>query len=464
MFSSPTATPEFEQAVIAAALQDAEARDLTMNLSSSDFDNPDHAHIWEAVQTLHGRGDGVDSMTVCAELERTAHDNLDELVIALARAGVITSNAKTYEKHVRAASRGRKTLAVSIQLGGLAANCLKLEPGEYRERYHTIVQDGLPAARLSAIKRVDLGIQELIVAMESPEPLGVPIYIKSPNIAAAGGLARMLYPGMLSSVAGGSGDGKTMWMTQVAENAAMDGATVAIVDGEIPERQAQARRMQRYTGINSDRFLEQIYAGKSILNAEEWTLVYSVRDQHSAWMERLHYLYTPEQKKQGVWGVIDELRELHRVSPLNLVILDYIQLFAADDATKNEAQAISWAMQSFKNFIGNIGAHGYVGSQFNNTTVKNDRVRTQYGMKGSGDIGAKSNCVITINRPINQDKAPIARHWRGNTFWVQEGERDLEATFRVDKNSFGREGVVCKMFLDGRYWTWRDLKTVDMNQ
>jgi hypothetical protein len=173
------------------------------------------------------------------------------------------------------------------------------------------------------------------------------------------------------------------------------------------------------------------------------------------WVDNLRYVYAPG---MSIFSVIDALYEEQRQGAVNLVILDYIQLFIADDRNKNEAQAISWAVQMFKNFCGQVGAHGYMGSQFNNAAIQAQGPRTQYGAKGSGDIGAKSNLVITIERKVNNDTKALTRHVPGSdrTVYIQPGERDINGTFRVDKNSFGQDGKMIPMVFDGAHYLWRD--------
>lgn len=457
MLETPGYTPDFEQAVIAAALQSKAAREVTCHLSTSDFANPIHGQVWGAVQSLHGRGEGVDRLTVAALLEQWGQiDDTKNTLDELCKASVTPDAAKTYAGYVFQASLCRQTLRVAGELGTLSASGLSLTEDEYRKAYNETTQKGLPPSTQSLIQRADHGVADLFSAMENPGDLGVALRVHSPNVASAGGMAAMLYPGMISTVIGGSGDGKTAWITQVAEHAARDGATVCIVDGEITPALAHARRMQRYSGVRADRQIEQMYTGET-LTVDEWTSLYAGHASVEKWLPNLHYLYTPTSGTSGIWGIIDQLRELHRETPIQLLALDYIQLFAAADPGRNEAQAISWALQIFKNLCGEIGAHGYVGSQFSNEAIKTPGPRTQYGAKGSGDIGAKSNLVLTIDRPMNNDASPTTRHWQDEVIYIEPGERDVEAKFRIDKNSFGKSGRVVKMFFDGRFYTWRDV-------
>ena len=69
-----------ERAVLAAALLDGEgAARVIPRLSGivkpADFHDPRHATLWDAFQTVHGRGEPVDVLTVVAELR--ARDRLN---------------------------------------------------------------------------------------------------------------------------------------------------------------------------------------------------------------------------------------------------------------------------------------------------------------------------------------------------------------------------------------------------
>ena len=464
MFTDVLQAPEYEEALLGATIKSEFARETTRNISAQDFANPSNAAIWTAIQELHGRGEAVDVLTVSECMTR--HETLGKngngaayLEALVANHRINGDSAKTYADRVYQASLARQVVGVGAACGELANRALGMTQEELRSEYNRIMQNGLPPANNSLLQRVDVGIDQLFAFLKEPRDMGVPMRIKSPNIAAAGGMAAMLYPGMVSTVVGASGDGKTAWLSEVAENAAIDGATVAIVDGEIPPELANARRMQRYSGVPADRQIEQTYDKKPILNEQEWLQLTNARESMDWWTPNIHYLYAPG---MSMWTVLDQLRELQRQQPLGLVILDYIQLFTADDNQRNEAQAISWAVQSFKNFCGQSGAHGYMGSQFNNEAVKGFGPRTQYGAKGSGDIGAKSNLVLTIQRPLNNDATKIKRTLPGGIdVFVEPGEADIEAIFRVDKNSFGKSGKIAKMIFHGPYYRWMDLTNDD---
>jgi len=459
MFDDALAAPEYEEALLSAALHSEYARETTRNICAADFANPINAAVWAAVQELHGKGEGVDTLTVAECMTR--HETLDKaggeayLAALAANHRANTESAKTYADRVYQASLARQIVGVGVACGSLANRAMSMSQDELRAEYNKIMQNGLPPANNSLLQRVDAGIDQLFTWFKEPRDFGVPIRIKSPNVAAAGGMARMLYPGMLSTVIGASGDGKTAWMSEIAENAAIDGARVAIVDGEITPETANARRMQRYSGVQSDLQIEQTYEQKSILKPEDWNALTKARKQIEVWTPNIYYLYAPG---MAIWTVLDQLRELHRQKPLQLAVLDYIQLFSADTPTRNEAQAISWAVQSFKNFCGQNGVCGYMGSQFNNAAVRDGGVRTQYGAKGSGDIGAKSNLVLTIDRPRNNDQTAIRRTLPGGeVVYIEPGEPDVIAIFRVDKNSFGKSGKIAKMIFNGPRYTWMDL-------
>lgn len=463
MFNDLLAVPEYERAVLSVALTSQAARESTSHLSTGDFANPSNGAIWEAVQSLHAQGEAVDILTVIERLtrwERLTECGGTEYIEELASNGHVDANsARTYAKRVSQASLARQTIRVASDLGMLANRAMEMDEDELRAEFNAITQQGLPAPNKSLISRADQDISQLVNWMIEGRDLGVPLRIKSPNISAAGGMARMMYPGMLSTIIGASGDGKTAWLSQVAENAAMDGANVAIVDGEITPDLAAARRLQRYSGIRADTQMEMTYDTSLSHDTAGWHAIRNAEEAIKDWTARLYYFYAPE---IPLYSVVDELRELHRQTPLDLVILDYIQLFSRlGDGRLNEAQVITWNMQTFKNFCGSIGCHGYVGSQFSNEAVKSAQPRTQYGAKGSGSIGEKSNLVITINRPINTSGSKLHRRvvdGNGGTVdvWVDKDERDILATFRVDKNTFGEAGKQAAMILNTCLLRWDD--------
>jgi hypothetical protein len=120
-------------------------------------------------------------------------------------------------------------------------------------------------------------------------------------------------------------------------------------------------------------------------------------------------------------------------------------------------------MQGIKNFCGSIGAHGYIGSQYNRE-AKREKVRTQDGALGSSGIGQKSNLVLTMKRELNMDSSPEIVDWGGQKIYVEPGEPSPFGEFRIAKSSFGRSGQVCKMFFDGKYYYWRDVETRRIEQ
>jgi replicative DNA helicase len=457
MFNAILAAPEFEHAVITVCLQSHEARERTHFLSVGDFANVANGTLWATIQELHAKGDDVDAMTVGELLSRRgqldAVGGMDALAnFTNANGDYRASSARTYAHRVRRAAFGRQTLQVGAALGALAPQALELGEDDFRAEYNRVVQDGLPVPILSLAQTVGAGIDALFENMANPLDV-VPMRIQSCNVAAAGGMAAMLYPGMLSTIIGASGEGKTAWLTQIAEDMARLGARVAIVDGEMPHHLANARRLQRYSGVPADKQIEQMYVSEQVLKPDDWRRLERARDEIAPWANNIDYLYAPG---LSIYAVVDELRELHRQRKgLHLVILDYIQLFSAGDQDKNKAQNIGWAVQLFKNFCGQTQAHGYMGSQFSNEAIRQE-IRTQYGAKESGDIGAKSNCVITIQRPIANTRERRVFPMTEQEVFINAGEMDILATFRIDKNSFGQSGRITKMIFDGPRYRWLD--------
>lgn len=409
---------EAEEAVLGSVLIDAEAYyDVAQFLQPDDFYIVRNRWVWNAFQRLHERRQPIDYLTVCEELE--AQGQLEEIggpafIMGLINQTPTALHAEAYGRMVEESGVRRRMLAAANHLARLAHDTqqgVDTILGEAEKAVFSLserrVQQGPTPVKAVASEyydRVDL------LSQRSDEIYGVPTGLID--------LDRLLN-GMQKSdlliIAGRPGMGKTGFMLSVAKNAALKHRKhVAMFSLEMSNEQLVQRLVAQETGIDTQR----LRTGK--LEPNEWgifTQAIEVLGDAPIWLDDTPAI-SPLQLRT-------KCRRLHMEFNLDLIIVDYLQLMAAETRIDNRVQEVSYISRSLKVLARELNVPVLVGAQLSRAVEQRaDKRPVLSDLRESGSLEQDSDIVMFIHRPDMLDKdSPrqniaeiiVAKHRNGPT-------------------------------------------------
>jgi len=247
-------------------------------------------------------------------------------------------------------------------------------------------------------------------------------------------ILKNLKRGAMIVVAGRPGQGKTAFKLSVAKNVALQGKRVAIFTLEMPDEQIYERFASNETGIA----LDKIQDGR--LTEDEWQKVNAateVFEKSQIFMDDTPAI-TPAQIEARC------RRLMMQYGPLDLVVVDYLQIMDADGKTSNRTEEVSAISRGLKNVCRRLNVPFLVGAQINREAEKENRRPRMSDLRESGSIEADSDIVIfpyieeeedelALKTKKNNTTVPlkliVAKHRNGPT-------GDADATFKKQVTKF----------------------------
>src|SRR5690606_37588030 len=182
--------------------------------------------------------------------------------------------------------------------------------------------------------------------------------------------------GVMIVVAGRPGQGKTAFKLSVAKNVALQGKRVAIFTLEMPDEQIYERLASNETGIA----LDKIQDGR--LTEDEWQKVNAateVFEKSQIFMDDTPAI-TPAQIEARC------RRLMMQYGPLDLVVVDYLQIMDADGKTSNRTEEVSAISRGLKTVCRRLNVPFLVGAQINREAEKENRRPRMSDLRESGSI------------------------------------------------------------------------------
>lgn len=390
-----------ERAVLAAALLDAgnDARvvaRVASILAAADFHDPRHATIWEAMLSIHRRGDLVDVVTIAAELR--GRDRLNAIG-GPQYIGELTDDIPTLahcESHARIVlelARHRRAVeayraATSRLLNGAPLESVQAEVG--------LLLRG--AQTTAAVGRVSDDVDDLLDAMWAARE-GHRAPIVTPWSSVNGVLGGGLWPGMHVLV-GGTGAGKTQWAVQASVAAARAGIPVLYLALELSRRDMAARVIGALSGAPWSQILRGTLGDDDIPR-----VVAAAREAHQL---PLHtecgapYGYGAETLAARAWA----LRP-------SLIVLDYLQLCAGrhGEEPRTAVGRISYVARTLARDLDATVLVLSSTARANYSELVNDPTREPGDMVGlgkeSGEIEYAADSVIVLAKHAQRHRGRV---------------------------------------------------------
>ncbi|HUF64668.1 MAG TPA: replicative DNA helicase [Gemmatimonadaceae bacterium] len=336
----PPWSEDAEQAVISAMLMDADAiMRATEHVDDTMFYKEGHRRIVRAIITIADRGDVVDPLTLSDELARR-----DELRIAggkeyigyLVDAVPTSANIEYHARIVREKALRRRLIETSTAIISDAFQSPRSAPELLDEAEHRIfeVNQGRGREGFTRIKELLWPTMERIETLQrSGQGLtGVPSGFKDLDDLTAG-----FQPSDLVIIAARPSMGKTAFVLNVAQNAALDHTVpVAVFSLEMSKESVVQRLLTAEGRVDAQRLR------KGKLQDEEF-----VRLGRAAGLLSQAPIWIDDTPGMNLLELRSKARRLKMEAKIQLLVVDYLQLMQGPSA-ENRQQEISAISRSLK--------------------------------------------------------------------------------------------------------------------
>lgn len=406
---TPPHSIEAEQSVLGGLLLENGAWDKIGDLiREDDFYRYDHRLIYQHIQRLIGKSHPADVITVFESLQTA--DKAEEVgglpyLNALASSVPSAANVRRYAEIVRDRAVLRKLVTVADEISGNAYNPqgkdTKQLLDEAESKIFSIAEEGarggtgfqnLPVVLSQVVTRID----ELYHRADSSDVTGVPTGFTDMDNMTSG-----LQPGDLIVVAGRPSMGKTAFSLNIGEHVAIEqGLPVAVFSMEMGASQLALRLLSSVGKLDQQR----LRTGR--LQNEDWPkLTSAIQRMQDAQM------FIDETPALNSLELRARARRLARqCGKLGLIVIDYIQLMAANSSGENRATEISEISRGLKALAKELHCPVIALSQLNRSLEQRPNKRPiMSDLRESGAIEQDADVILFIYRdevynPDTQDK------------------------------------------------------------
>lgn len=205
-----------------------------------------------------------------------------------------------------------------------------------------------------------------------------------------------LQQGDLIVIAAESSQGKTSLAMNIATNAAMQGARVAVYSMEMSRMQLAARMVSGESDVTSSSILYHRLSEAQYLSATEAANRLAVAK-----------IFFDDRATSSMGNILASIRHLKRKENIDGAVVDYLQLLSLSQRSgSTDEQALAEYARQLKNIAKELGIWVIALSQLNrdklNPEPNNNRLR------GSGQILEAADVVMLLYRPevYNKDRYP----------------------------------------------------------
>ncbi|MBN1936789.1 MAG: replicative DNA helicase [Anaerolineae bacterium] len=412
---------EAERAVLGALLIDPDAYyRVSTFLRPDDFYVAKHAWMYDSMLALRERGEAVDYVTLCDELER--REQLAEIGGAAYITGLINAtptalNVEYYGHIVERTSTLRQLIGAAGEIAALAYEDTDDATAvvDHAEQILFGVSQRHTSRDLLPIRDVVDEYYDRVSYLyeHKGETIGVPTGFRQLDKLLGG-----FQKSDLIIIAARPSMGKTSLMLSMAQNAARKyDQRVAIFSLEMSSEQLVQRLIASETGIDSQR----LRLGH--LRDDEWPLLIQATGVLSETM-----IFIDDTPSISDMQLRTKARRLYAEHGLDMIVIDYLQLMQTDRRIDNRVQEISQLSRSLKGLARELNVPVVVGSQLSRAVEqRNDKRPMLSDLRESGSIEQDADIVAFIYR---------------DEYYAPETEQPNIAEILISKHRNGPTGMV----------------------
>jgi replicative DNA helicase len=388
----PPQNIEAEQSVLGSLLIDPEAiLKVISSLRPEDFYRETHALIYKAIIDLHERRQPADFVTLCDELDR--RKELEQVggpgyLTSLINAVPTSVHAQYYGRIVAATATLRRLISAAAEISNMA-----YERADDEDRILDQAEQLIFGVAQRSIERELVPLRTVVsdyydrieyLYEHRGETVGVPTgFIDLDRLL--GGFQRA----DLIIVAGRPGTGKTSLALSIADFAARKhGLCIAIFSLEMPAQQVVQRLVSGATGIESQRLRIGDITQEELARI---TRAMGELSETSVYMDDTPAIAPMELRAKA--------RRLQAEHPIDLIIVDYLQLMQAGVRMENRVQEVSYISRQLKSLSSELNVPVLACSQLSRAVESRvDKRPLLSDLRESGSIEQDADVVMFIYR------------------------------------------------------------------
>lgn len=390
-----------EQAVIGAVLQHPEVYpSVSEIIQAADFFYIANGFIWHAIDTLSGRGESLDIISVSSFMETLPNCPLQSDVLIAALADMIAAcpdwhSAEEYARRVFHASLRIRMIRASKDIEAAALD-KTISIDEVINRGDSLLYTATNRMidKPTGIKDATSAYYEKVERMLTEgRSIGTPYGFKELD-----DLLKGAYPGEVTVIAGSEGMGKTTWILSAIRNQIKNGNRIALFTLEMIQEEITRSFMAMESGIYKD----NLKAFK--LSPQDWTQFVSAAGIISTWP--LHVVdefptLSPVQLRR-------KLRKMLMTEKIDVVFIDGLWLMQASEPTDDRPKDVFTIMRDL-----NIIAHDFdipivIAQQYNGkASERSDKKPTIFDVAESAGVRRNAQVVIGLYRESYYDPESV---------------------------------------------------------
>ena len=425
-----------ERCVLGAMLLDKDvAVDVMGILDRADFYDALHSRVFEAVKAAVSTNKPADAVSIASAMENETM--LKEagglrFIAGMTDSVSSLSNAVHVARIVKDKARRRKLIEV-------AGECIDDAYGRKKETDELIADAG---SRMLALTKDNVSLDMVDLCDAIAERLyhldGVRSGKIVPKLYPSGfkdldDIILGLQPGQVMVVAGRTGTGKTAFALNLVLNIAGRGGRCAVFSLEMSVEEITMRMMAIQAGVsnraiqtgNMDAETYEYLVGKA---CEVGNLPILVDDKSSC---------TPME-------IANKCRRIALKTPLDMVVVDYIQLMKSNIRSDNRQQELAEISRNLKLMAKELGVPVVALSQLNRETEKQDRPMLS-NLRESGAIEQDADVVVMLHQTQKQKDNVVDGRYQEVSVMVaknRQGEaRDFTMWWEPQFTRFVSKGV-----------------------
>lgn len=412
-----------------------DAISVDIRLHADDFYRPRHRLIYQAMIDLNAASEPIDTLTVANRLKESSlleeaggKDYIETLVTRIPAIG----NTKQYAQIVKDNSQLRALIQASHDIqtsvaerGGATRDIIE----QAQQIVFEVAQDS-HSGELVQLAEI---MHEQIEALEKQALHGSAVTGTPTGFRDLDELTGGLQGGNLIIVAARPSMGKSALVTNIAENAAIDGYPVAIFSMEMSKGELFQRFVSSRAKISGDDMR------KGNLKDADWPKVLNAVqefDQAPIWIDDSSDINITElrAKARRLHGRYSEVSERTGKSGLGLIIVDYLQLLRANDGRDSRVEQVAQMSRGLKILARELDVPVVAVSQLSRAVESRQPPKPQLSdLRESGQIEQDADVVCFI--------------YREDYYLREESERPGEADIIFAKHRNGPVGDVALTFL-----------------
>jgi replicative DNA helicase len=389
---------EAEEAVIGAVLINPEAYyDVAQFLRGEDFYIHRNRWIWDAFTRLQENRSPIDLLTVTETLEQG--NKLSEIggpayLTTLINQVPSSLHAEAYGRIIQESAIRRRMLIAANEIANLAYDTEKPLQNIIDQAEQSVFS--LSEERLrSDLRPIGDVLSDYYDRVDELSKLTDEIYGVPTGLIDIDKLLGGMQKSDLLIVAGRPGSGKTGFLLSVAKNAALiHKKHIAMFSLEMSNEQLVQRLIAQQTGIDSSR----LRSGKLV--EDEWPLF-----THAIEVLSDTHIYLDDTPAITPLQLRTKCRRMSMEFPLDLVILDYIQLMGGDTRTENRVQEVSYISRNLKVLARELNVPVLAAAQLSRAVEQRaDKRPVLSDLRESGSLEQDADIVMFIHRPDALEK------------------------------------------------------------